>query len=537
MFKRIFIEYFKRHLTSLILIILMILIVTVLALVPAQILRIIVDDIIFNNKANLLLLFGIIYALSYLLIGVFNFLKNLLMLNTSQGFLEFLRGKMLTHIHKIKYQDMVNNDSGTFEAYFNNDTNSINELFTSGVIDMVTDLFKIFGIVISIFIYSLRFGIIILIILPLIIIVTGIIRNKMLKAQLSSKNLEGNVNKILLENVEGIKEIKTNHLSSYVKEKYMKILNNHFKANQASNFYDSFFSPLMQIIRNLVVALILIVSGINLDIFGMTIGMVISAITLISDLFTPIENLGTEIQTIQKSVAAIKRINEFFTFPSDFEKKETLLGDKINISYKNVSFNYDKEVVIKDFSLFINSGEKITFQGPSGSGKSTLMKLALGIIKPSSGEVLINNCPIYLIDNATRRKYFQIVYQEPFFSNGTIYEELTLRDFSISKEKCQEALNIVGLDYIVNLDLILNKDEYSSGELALLNIARVLVHNPKVIFLDEMNAKIDPFTASKIIKIINSFAKDKIVISINHYGDILENSKIIKLDNQINKSI
>ena len=521
--------YFKKHIFKAIFIILMIILVTFVSLIPAQLLRIIVDDAIINSKIKTLIVFSIVYSIIYIIIGVITFIKDVIMLSTSQDITKELRCDMMKHVHKINYSSIVNTDSGTLEAYFNNDVNSINELFTSGIVNICTDLFKMLGIIVTLFIYSYLFGLIILCIMPLLILFTSFVRKKMMKAQLKTKSLEGNVNKNLLENVENIEQIKVNKAEDYVNVKYSNVLNNHFKTAQRSNFYDAIFSPVMQIVRNIVVVAILLISGFNHNIFGMSVGMIISAISLITDLFTPIEALGMEIQTIQKSLASVKRINQFFKIPTD-DRKNVNNVDDYAISFNNVSFGYSEKLIIKNFNLRINNGEKIVFKGPSGVGKSTLMKLAMGMIKPTDGEVLIGDVKTYDLNDNARRKLFSIVYQDPFFSEDSILEEIRLKDKSISKEKVREALDKVGLDYITNLDEKLISNNYSSGELALFNIARVIVRNTKIVFLDEMNSKIDPITAKKIINLINDNTKDKIVISISHYGDNLENAKVINID-------
>lgn len=193
----------------------------------------------------------------------------------------------------------------------------------------------------------------------------------------------------------------------------------------------------MQLIRSLLICSILLLSGWNPNLFGMSIGMIISAIALLTDLFSPIENLGMELQTIQKSIAALKRINIFFQMEIDDKKIEQNIDD-LNISFQNVSFGYNDTEVIHDFTLDIVKGDKIVLQGPSGAGKSTLMKLAMGILKPTKGEVKIGNEEIYLMNQNNRNKIFSIVYQDPFFSGDSIYEEITLKDNSISKDRVKK---------------------------------------------------------------------------------------------------
>lgn len=520
--------YFKHHKFKAFLIIFMICLVTVLALLPAQVLRIIVDDAIGNKKSKQLLTFAIVYGICYLVIGITTFIKDIIMLRTSQDITCDLKCNMMKHVHKLNYKSLVNTDSGTLEAYFNNDVNSINDLFTSGVVNMATDLFKMIGIVITIFIYSVTFGFIVLALLPGLVLFTAFIRKKMMAAQLRTKKEESNVNKILLENVENIEQVKINKAYDYANSKYNVILRNHFKMQQASNLYDALFSPVMQVVRNIVIVGILLISGYNANIFGMTVGMIISAISLISDLFTPIEVLGMEIQTIQKSMASIKRIDGLFKLETDQDKFDYNVTD-FEIDYKDVSFAYDEKEVISNFNLSIKPGEKVAFQGPSGAGKSTLMKLAMGLLTPTSGQVDIGGYEASKLSDNTKKHLFSIVYQDPFFSDGSIYDEISLLDTSITKEMVRKSLDTVGLDYLTDLDKKFDSTNYSSGELALLNIARVVVRDTKIVFLDEMNSKIDPITAKAIMEVINKITKDKIVISINHYGNVLDNAVIINV--------
>lgn len=525
---KIFFGFLKKNKIKTIILIISILLVTIAALLPAQVLRIIVDQVIPQADTSKLLLIGFVYVGTYILVGLTTFLKDIFMLSFSQQFMKKLRSSMMKHIGNLSYTSIVNTDSGNLEAYFNNDVNALNELFTSGVISMITDLLKMIGIVVSIFIYSFIFGWIVVCIMPVLFLLTLFVRKGMLKAQLKTKTLEGNVNKILLENVENIEQIKANHAEDYAEGKYKTILKNHFKASQSSNFYDAFFSPVMQLIRSLLICSILLLSGWRPDLFGMSIGMIISAIALLTDLFSPIENLGMELQTIQKSIAALKRINIFFRMETDDEKIEQNIVD-YELCFENVSFGYKDVEVIHNFSLKVQKGDKIVLQGPSGAGKSTLMKLAMGILKPTKGEVKLGNETIYLMNPTNRNKIFSIVYQDPFFSGDSIYDEITLKNHTISKEDAMEALEYVGLGYIQNLDQKLNPANYSSGELALFNIARMILQNAQIIFLDEMNSKLDPITSKHIISLINAYAKNKTVISISHYGGMLDRSKIIHI--------
>lgn len=530
------VNYFKKHLYVFFLTLFVILLVTLLALIPPQLLRIIVDDIFINSDYKRLFIFSLLYMLVFVFINLINFLKEILLVVISNGIGKDIRLSMLKKVNRMSYNNFLKYDSGTLEAFFSNDVDEINTLITSGVISMAIDGIKMIGIIISIFLYDYLFGLITLLIIPLIVIFTLWIRKMMYKAQLANRKLEGSINNLVLENLDNIVTIKSFRIYDKIEEKYNNVLSNHFKTNQKVNTYDAMFSPVMQILKTSLIVLIIVLSTINENLFGVSIGVLVSLIDLITSLFTPLENLGMEIQTIQKSFAAIKRINDFFKLEEDDEKLENVvINDKnIVLEFKDVTFSYDgKENVLKHFNLKISNNDRLVLKGKSGSGKSTIFKLAYGLIKPTSGSVTINNIPTYLLPNELKRKFFGIVYQDYFFSNGTIKEELTLLNNNISDEKIYKVLSLVGLSRITNINEKLNTNDYSTGELSMFNIARAILLDSKVLFLDEMNAKIDVVNAKHIIDVIDNVSKDKLVLSINHYGELLSNSKILDLENKI----
>lgn len=530
------VNYFKKHLYVFFLTLFVILLVTLLALIPPQLLRIIVDDIFINSDYKRLFIFSLLYMLVFVFINLINFLKEILLVVISNGIGKDIRLSMLKKVNRMSYNNFLKYDSGTLEAFFSNDVDEINTLITSGVISMAIDGIKMIGIIISIFLYDYLFGLITLLIIPLIVIFTLWIRKMMYKAQLANRKLEGSINNLVLENLDNIVTIKSFRIYDKIEEKYNNVLSNHFKTNQKVNTYDAMFSPVMQILKTSLIILIIVLSTINENLFGVSIGVLVSLIDLITSLFTPLENLGMEIQTIQKSFAAIKRINDFFKLEEDDEKLENVvINDKnIILEFKDVTFSYDgKENVLKHFNLKISNNDRLVLKGKSGSGKSTIFKLAYGLIKPTSGSVTINNIPTYLLPNELKRKFFGIVYQDYFFSNGTIKEELTLLNNNISDEKIYKVLSLVGLSRITNINEKLNTNDYSTGELSMFNIARAILLDSKVLFLDEMNAKIDAVNAKHIIDVIDNVSKDKLVLSINHYGELLSNSKILDLENKI----
>lgn len=522
-------SYLKQHIFLTFTVFVAILAAVVAALIPPQVLKVIVDDILTGRNGEKLLHFALIYTGSYLLMGFMDLIKEALMVRISQGISTEIRIAMLRHINRLTYGEFTKHDSASLEAYFNNDVQAINRLITSGVISIATDLFKMIGIVGTIFLFSVQFGFVVLMMLPFLTWFSLYIRKKIFAAQLKSRNLEGDVNHLVYENIENMEALQLfdKGMSAV---KYEKVLNAHFKVSQQALYYIAIFPVATEMMKTIIIVTLILLSGYSGGFLGLSVGGVVATITLVTDLFSPLENLGVELQNIQKSMAGLTRINHFFKLEEDLPKEKKFNIEHLKLEFKNVSFSYDnKECVLSNFNFCMEGNDKINIKGRSGAGKSTIMKLAYGLLAPTSGRVTIDGCDVSLLSEKMKRGLFGIVYQEPFFSGETIYEELTLHN-DISEEKVREALDIVGLSRVEDLHKPFKNSDFSTGELSLLNIARVILLDCKILFLDEMNARIDPVTAEKIMEIMNRISKDKMVLSISHYGSLLEDAKVVEVE-------
>jgi ATP-binding cassette subfamily B protein len=352
---------------------------------------------------------------------------------------------------------------------------------------------------------------------------------------MQNRDIEGNVNEMVLEALDNHRTIKAYRVYEFIYSRYRKILEKHYRTTEHANFYDSVFAPMMQILRSLVIAVIIISATAKPAVFGVTVGVLIGFIDLIAGLFSPIETIGMELQTVQTSIAGIRRVNAFFGFEAT-EKNQIRLQPSSShvLEFKDVTFRYgENNEVISHFRLKLSGNQHLTIRGSSGAGKSTVFRLAYGILAPTSGTVTIDGIDCYEISPEIRKKLFGILFQETFFSGGTVYEELTLADPTVSEETVWKALKLVGLDRrIENLHHV-PRGELSAGEEVLFNLARLIIIDAPIWFLDEMNAKIDPETAAYLIRLISELGKDKMIISINHYGENLQDSAVITLTDVI----
>ena len=330
------------------------------SLIPPQILKYVIDNKLVPKNDNSLLMLAIAYMAVLLFIGLFDFMKQAMLTVLGQKITKEIRLKMIEKLEKINAMFFSSNESGAVVSRFTNDVDAINSMFTSGIVGMIIDCFKIIGIVVSIWMFSGKLGIVALMLLPIIYAITRLFQKRMLKAQIENRILVGKVNNHISESLKNIQMIKSYSKESYMENNYTDYLLKNYKTVEKVNFYDSVFSPIMQLTRAVVIGIIVILSSGQLNFLGISLGMVAASIELISNLFAPIENLGIELQNIQHAVSGIYRVNDFYCEAEDNCKNSELKlkdivpnREEVRISFNDVSFNYEEGTDILKTSIFI----------------------------------------------------------------------------------------------------------------------------------------------------------------------------------------
>ncbi|MCC3865556.1 ABC transporter ATP-binding protein/permease [Terrisporobacter petrolearius] len=513
------------------------------SLATPQVLKYIIDDYLTVGGKSLLFP-SLLYFATIVLLGIFNLGKEGVITIFGQKIIRKIKEEMMIKLEKIPIGYLSKNESGSVVSRFSNDVEAIGSLFTSGIVSMFVDAFKIIGIVISIWIFSYKLAILVLFIIPVVYFFTREFQKKMLKAQKLYRVLTAKVNNHILESINNIQMIKSFSKEEYMENKYMDYLDKSYEAMDKINFYDSIFSPIILVLRAVVIAIVVILSSDYLSFLGISIGTVAAAIELINNIFTPIENLGMELQNIQQSIAGIYRIDEFLNEKEETNKNvdftyEKIINSNLNIELNNVNFHYEEgENILENINLSIKHKESVTFAGRTGSGKTTLFKLILGLLEPSSGSVTLSNVKVSEIPNYEKRKIFGYVEQSFSFIKGSVREQISLKDKKISKEDIENAMKFVGLhDYIINLeegyDTLASPHLFSQGQRQLLSIARALVTSPPIMLLDEITANLDSETEEKIISVLSGVSSERTVLSISHrLTSVLTCDRIIKLENK-----
>ena len=467
----------------------------------------------------------LLYFGSLALEGLLSSAQESLLVLFGQKMTHALRSEMSRKLTLLPAGTLAGQNPGEMAARFSGDVDTVEALFTSGIISMAADACRILSIMTVIAVKNAGLALILLLVLPLFAVFTRHVQKRMLAAQLDNRRAVAAVSGQVPETLHNIRTIRALGLEDYMERRYDRRIGESYAAVERTNFYDAVYSPVVLLLNAAVVGVVMLLSASGkaeiLTLFGMSVGTSVTVIHYISRIFTPIESLGMEIQTIQSAMAGVKRIDAFLaqaerTIPE--ERESAARGD---IVLSHVTFGYGEKSVLTDFSMTVKQGEQVTLVGRTGAGKSTVFKLLLGLYPPESGSITIGGVDVSDITDSERRACIGCVEQHFSRVPGTVLDQITLGDARITEEMAKSAARLAGIDAAIaslpeGYDTVCTDGMFSQGEWQLLSIARAAAADPAVLLLDEITANLDAETETRVLDALRRASEGRTVLSVSH---------------------
>ena len=469
---------------------------------------------------------ALLYFGSLALEGVLTSAQETLLETLGQKMTHALRAAMSRKLTRLPAATLSAQNPGELAARFSGDVDTVEALFTSGVISMAADACRILSILAVIAVKNAGLALILLPVLPLLAAFTRHVQRRTLAAQMENRRAVAAISAQVPEALHNIRTIRALGLEDYMSARYDRRIGESYAAVEKTNFYDAVYSPVVLTLNAAVVGVVMLLSASGdarvLTLFGMSVGTSVAVINYISRIFAPIESLGMEIQTIQSAMAGVKRINAFLAQPERAaQAAESAAVPRGDVAVDHVTFGYGGRTVLSDLSFTVKAGEQATLVGRTGAGKSTVFKLLLGLYRPEKGTVTIGGVDVSQITDRQRRSCIGCVEQHFARVPGTVLDQITLGDPRITRDMARKAARLAGLDAAIcafpdGYDTRCTDGMFSQGEWQLLSIARAAAADPAVLLLDEITANLDAQTEARVLEALRRASAGRTVISISH---------------------
>lgn len=548
-----------------ILLIVVIVLAVVFSLFPPLVLEKIVNTL--AEEKEILFSMAMVYFLIIAAAGLLDVVKESLITAFGQKVTHQIRSAMSEKLNHLPAAYFVEREPGALVSRFVGDVNTVENLFTTGIISMAADLCRLLSILVIIFTRSTGLGLILVVVSPLVFAMTRAFQKRMMQAQMENRVAVGRTSQQIPEVLRNMRTIRVLQQEEYMLGRYGAAILESFRAQERSNFYDSIYSPIIVWVSALLVGVMMAASaqsGTVQVFFGMSVGTAAAVIAYVGSFFGPLESIGMEIQNVQSAVAGVKRINEFLRETeqnpsarhSDAvcsaasqavhtehgpegdhamsevncavrKREHAAMEIRAAVEFQDVFFRYrdGDPAILSRFNETVKEGETVILTGRTGAGKSTLVKLAAGLYQPQQGSVRVFGRTPDSIPEEEKRRWLGYVEQQFHLIPGSVAEQVSLGDPQVSAVQVRQALDLVGLGEIVDglpdgIHTLCTETMFSQGQFQLLAIARAVVLNPRILLLDEITANLDSGTEEVVLAALRAASRDRTVIFVSHrlYG-------------------
>ncbi|MBU2492092.1 MAG: ABC transporter ATP-binding protein/permease [Bacteroidetes bacterium] len=450
-----------------------------------------------------------------------------------------LRVKLFAHVQKLALRYFDKTPIGRIVTRVTNDIEALNELFSSGIVMVFSDIFIIVWIFIFMFFMSWDLSLVTLSVLPILIYGTFLFRRKVRESYRDVRFHLARLNSYMQEHITGMAIVQSFAKEDDEIKNIASINSDHKKANIDSIFYYAVFYPVVEVLSAAAVSLIIWYGGGDVIQSSMTIGVLFAFIQYTEMFFRPIRDLSEKYNVMQTAMASSERIFKLLdneTVVKNPDNPKSLPKVKGSIEFDNVCFAYNEnDYVLRNVSFKINPGETVAIVGATGAGKTSIINILTRFYDIQNGRILIDGTDIKEIDKRDLRKYISVVLQDVFLFSGTIKSNINLDSENISQEEVINAAKTVGAHKFISLLPNQYNEEVkekgatlSVGQKQLISFARALAYNPQILILDEATSSVDTETEILIQQAIEKLLVGRTSIVIAHRLSTVQNAdKII----------
>lgn len=465
--------------------------------------------------------------LSLLLIGfVLNALDTWMLQKMGQKIVYQMREEVFTHIHSLSLNFFNNTPVGKLVTRVSNDTEAVNELFSTILVKLFKNIVKILGYAVIMLSIDVRMAGVSFLLLPLVTVLTFFFRFLSRKAYQLTRTKITEINTFLSEHISGMKLIQIFAREEVKYQEFKQKSWELYRANWREVMTFAIFRPSIYLVS--VLAMVIVIGTGSLSVLGNTLslGTLFVFITYISSFFEPIQELAEQFGTLQSSLASADKIFSILDVAPEIVSPVRPIDVSIKgrIEFRHVWFAYEKDdYILKDVSFVIEPGEKAAFVGATGAGKTSILNLIGRYFDIQKGEILIDGVDIRSIDTDVLRRAIGQVQQDVFIFTGDIKSNITLNNDAISIEEVKRAAQVVNADSFItqmpggyNAPVTERGSTLSAGQRQLLSFARTLAYNPAILVLDEATANIDTETESLITSALEKLMEGRTTIMVAH---------------------